>query len=86
MLFRLFSRFSNKRVKKAIDLDIKVDFAQLFVQKLSQIQQATHADSTMCELSDMILRGWPDTFKEVGKDMRPHFILIVDFYSKYSFV
>lgn len=61
----VFSRLPNKRLKEAIDLDIKVYFVQFSAQKLAQIQQAINADP------NNILRGWPDAFKAVSKDMGP---------------
>ena len=63
-----FSRLPNKKAKEAIDLDIKVDFIQ-FVQKLAQLHQGNNADSTLRELRDMILGGWPDAFKELDKNI-----------------
>ena len=67
-----FFRLPNKRVKDTIDLGIKINFVQFSAQKLAEIQQATNAESTMYKLRDMILRDWPDVFKEVGTDMRPY--------------
>ncbi len=55
------SRLLDKRVEEAIDLNIKVDFVQFSTEKLTQILQATSADSILCKLKDTILRGWANS-------------------------
>ena len=58
-----FSNLPNKKTREEINLDIKVDFVQFSMEKLTQIHQATNADPKLCELREMILRSCPDTFK-----------------------
>lgn len=60
------SRFPNKRNTETVDLDIKVDFVQFSKdKKLLPICQANSSDQILCELRDLILRGWPNQFREV---------------------
>ena len=67
-----FSRLPNKKTWEEIKLDIRVNFVQFSMKKLTQIDQATNADSTLCELREMISRGWPDTLKEISKNLWPY--------------
>ena len=66
------SRLPRKKNKEVIDLDIKVDFVQFSTEKLTQIRQATNADSTLCELKVRILKGWPESRRELHKDLQPY--------------
>ena len=66
------SRLPSKKNKEVIDLDIKVDFVQFSTEKLTQIRQATNADPTLCELKVRILKGWPESRRELHKDLQPY--------------
>ena len=54
----------NKKSKEVIDLDVKVDFVQFSIEKLTQICQATNTDPILCELRVRILHGWPESRRE----------------------
>ena len=56
-----FSRLPNKKTREEINLDIRVDFVQFSMEKLTKI----HADPTLC-------KRCPDTFKEISKNVRPY--------------
>ena len=64
------SRFPNKKKtkqnKEVIDLDVKVDFVQFSAEKLTQ---ATNANPILCELRVRILQGWPESRRELHKDL-----------------
>ena len=65
------SRFPNKKNKEVIDLDVKVD-VQFSTEKFTQICQATNADPILCELRVWILQGWPESCRELHKDLQPY--------------
>ena len=67
-----FSRLSNKKTKEEINLNVRVDFVQFSTEKLTQIHQATKADPILCELRETILQGWPNTFRDIGKNLQPY--------------
>ena len=54
-----FSRLPNKKTREEINLAIRVDFVQFYMEKLTEIHQATNADPTLCELREMILNLRP---------------------------
>ena len=58
--------------KEVIDLDVKVDFIQFLTEKLTQICQATNTDPILCELRVRILQGWPESHRELNKDLQPY--------------
>ena len=58
--------------KEVIDLDVKVDFIQFSTEKLTQILQATSADPILCKLRVRILQGWPESRRELLKDLQPY--------------
>ena len=72
------SRLPNKKNKKTkqnkevIDLDVKVDFVQFWIEKLTQICQVTNAGSILCELRVWILQGWPESRRELNKYIQPY--------------
>lgn len=66
------SRLPNKKNKEVIDLNIKVDFVQFSSKKLTQICQATNADPILCGLKACILQGWPESCRELHKDLHPY--------------
>lgn len=66
------SRLPNKKNKEVIDLNIKVDFVQFSTEKLTQIRQATNANPILCELRARILQGWPESHRELHKDLHPY--------------
>ena len=49
-----------------------MDFVQFSTKKLTQIHQATRADPILCELRETILQGWPNTFREISKNLQPY--------------
>lgn len=51
------SRFPNKNNTEVIDLEIKVDFVQFSIEKLSQIHQATNTDTTLCDLRNRFFKS-----------------------------
>ena len=67
-----FSRLPNKKIKEEININVRVDFVQFFIEKLTQIHQATKADPILCELRETILQGWPNTFREISKNLQPY--------------
>ena len=67
-----FSRLRNKKTKEEINLNVRVDFVQFSTEKLTQIHQATKADPILCELRETILQGWPNTFREISKNLQPY--------------
>ena len=67
-----FFRLPNKKIREVINVDIRVDFVQFSMEKLTPIHQETNADPTLCELREMILRVWLDIFKEISKSLRPY--------------
>ncbi|GAB1602684.1 hypothetical protein Ahia01_000548300 [Argonauta hians] len=67
-----FSRLPNKKAKEEINLNIRVDFVQFSAEKISQIKLATQADPILCDLKETIVQGWPDTFRVIGKNLRPY--------------
>ena len=66
------SRLPNRKNKKVIDLDVKVDFVQFSTEKLTQIRQATNADPILCELMVRILQGWSESRRDLHKDIQPY--------------
>ena len=67
-----FSRLPNRKTKEEIKLNVRVDFVQFSTEKLTQIHQATKADPILCELRETIPRGWPNTFREISKNLPPY--------------
>ncbi len=67
-----FSRLPNKKTKEEINLNVRVYFVQFSIEKLTQIYQATKADPIFCELRETILQGWPNTFREISKNLQPY--------------
>ena len=67
-----FSRLPNKKTKEEINLNVRVDFVQFSTEKLTQIHQATKADPILCELRETIPQGWPNTFREISKNLQPY--------------
>ena len=67
-----FSRLPNKKTNQEINLNVRVDFVQFSSEKLTQIHQATKADPILCELRETILQGWPNTFREINKNLQPY--------------
>ena len=67
-----FSRLPNKKTKEEISLNVRVDFVQFSTEKLTQIHQATKADPILCELRETILQGWPNTFREISKNLQSY--------------
>ena len=68
------SRLPNKKKQKnkeVIDLDVRVNFVQFLTEKLTQTRQATNADPILCELRVRILQGWPESRRELHKDLQP---------------
>ena len=63
---------ANKKTKEEINLNVRVDFVQFSTEKLTQIHQATKADPIFCELRETILQGWPNTFREISKNLQPY--------------
>ena len=66
------SRLPSKKNKEVIDLDIKVDLVQFLTEKLTQIRQATNANPILWELKVRILKGWPESLRELNKDLQPY--------------
>ena len=66
------SRLPNKKTKEEIKLNVRVDFVQFSTEKLTQIHQATKADPLICRLRENILQGWPNTFREISKNLQPY--------------
>ena len=66
------SRLPSKKNKEVIDLDIKVDLVQFSTEKLTQTCQAINADPILCELKMWILKGWPESRRELNKDLQPY--------------
>ena len=64
-----FSRLPNKKTKEEINLNVRMDFIQFSTEKLTQILQARKADAIRCELRKTILQGWPNTFREISKNL-----------------
>ena len=62
----------NKKKQEVIDLNVKVDFVQFSTEKLTQICQATNADSILCELRVRILQGWSESRRELHKGLQPY--------------
>ena len=69
LLFRWTIQTSQQK-NRVIDLDVKVDFVQFSAEKLTQIHQATNADPVLCELRVWILQGWPESCRELHKDLQ----------------
>ena len=67
-----FSLLPNKKTKEEINLKVRVDFVQFSTEKLTQIHQATKADPILGELRETILQGWPNTFREISKNLQPY--------------
>ena len=67
-----FSRLPNKKIKEEINLNVRVYFVQFSIETLTQIHQATKADLIFCELRETILQGWPNTFREISKNLQPY--------------
>ena len=66
------SRLPSKKDKEVIDLDIKVDLVQFSTEKLTQIRQATNADPILCKLKVWILKGRPESCRQLNKDLQPY--------------
>ena len=67
-----FSWLPNKKTKEEINFNVRVNFVQFSAEKLTQIHQATKADPILCELRETILQGWPNTFREISKNLQPY--------------
>ena len=51
---------------------LRKDTVQFLTEKLTQIRQATNADPILCELRVRILQGWPESRRELHKDLQPY--------------
>ena len=81
------SRSPNVKNNSRIELDLRVDgidvqtedhtyktmaLINFSEQKQKELQAETSNDAILCELMNIIMRGWPDTIKDLPTDIRPY--------------
>ncbi|KAL5004373.1 hypothetical protein ScPMuIL_017829 [Solemya velum] len=57
---------------ETIDLDIRVDFVRFTPEKITQLRTESRNDPVLCELSEVITNGWPETIKTLPETIRPY--------------
>ena len=83
----VISRLPNPEKNDEIPLDVTVDDIMLEVDdenvcsidlinfsinKRMQLREMSTADHTLCALQRVVYSGWPDTIKDLPKDLRPY--------------
>ena len=76
----VLSRLPNPEKNDEIPLDVTVDDIMLEVDdenacsinKRMQLREMSTADHTLCALQRVVYSGWPDTIKDLPKDLRPY--------------
>ncbi len=58
--------------KQPITLDVSVNLVQFAPRRLEQLWDETRRDSVLCELIEVIIVGWPDSFKKLLSPLRPY--------------
>ena len=66
------SRSPNHQNKQTIPLDVRVDFIAFTDEKLQELKVQTMEDSTLTQLTQQIVKGWPDTVKDVIPDLKTY--------------
>ena len=83
----VLSRLPNPEKNDEIPLDVTVDdimlevddenacsidLINLSINKRMQLREMSTADHTLCALQRVVYSGWPDTIKDLPKDLRPY--------------
>lgn len=66
------SRLPTTKRSETIDLDIRVDFVRFTPEKITQLRTESRNDPVLCELSEVITNGWPETIKTLPETIRPY--------------
>jgi len=66
------SWFPSPRNQREIDLDIRVSLVRFSTGRINKIRTATADNATLCQLTSMIVKGWPDTIQEVPPAIRSY--------------
>lgn len=65
------SRAPNQDNCNLVQLDLRVDFISFTHERMTQLQEETLRDSTLMELKEQIMAGWPRSIKELPNSLRP---------------
>ena len=68
------STIQSKAEEEAETIDA-TDFLPISEPQLREIQAETAQDDTLQQLKKTIIRGWPDTKKEVSTCLHPYFLV-----------
>ena len=49
-----------------------IDLINFSINKRMQLREMYTADHTLCALQRVVYSGWPDTIKDLPKDLRPY--------------
>ena len=49
-----------------------IDLINFSINKRMQLREMSTADHTLCALQPVVYSGWPDTIKDLPKDLRPY--------------
>ena len=66
------SRLPSPRNQREIFLHIRVSMVRFSTDRINKIRTATADNATLCQLTSMIMKGWPDTIQEVPPAIRSY--------------
>ena len=55
-----------------IKLDVAINLVHFSQERVQELRDKTARDPILAPLRDLIISGWPDTFKQVTKPLRPY--------------
>ena len=66
------SRLPGAKQSAEIKLDVAINLVHFSQERVQELRDKTARDPILAPLRDLIIRGWPDTFKQVTKPLRPY--------------
>ena len=66
------SRLPSTRNRTEIDLDVRVSLVRFSTERISRIRAATEDNAALRQLTNMIVKGWPETLQEVPPAIRSY--------------
>ena len=66
------SRLPGAKQSAEIKLDVAINLVHFSQERVQELRDKTTRDPILAPLRDLIISGWPDTFKQVTKPLRPY--------------
>ena len=66
------SRLLGAKQSAKIKLDVAINLVHFSQERVQELRDKTARDPILAPLRDLIISGWPDTFKQVTKPLRPY--------------